>query len=522
MFARWLRLIVVWSVVFSTFPAAAAVTAESWLTTGDETSKLARQPDLAFLPGNGVHPTRIQIDSSLRYQTMEGFGASLTDSSAWLLNNRLNPEQREAWLRSVFSKDDGIGISYVRQPMGASDFATQWYTYDDVPTGQTDPNLEHFSVAHDDAYIVPNLQRAMTLNPQLQVMASPWSPPAWMKTSGHLAGGSLKPEYHAAYADYFVRFIREYEARGIPIHAVTIQNEPQHTSSTYPTSRMEWSQQAEFIKNNLGPAFETEGIETKIVAWDHNWDNPSYPMSILSDPEANPYVAGTAWHAYAGDVSAQSVVHDAFPDKEIYFTEITGGAWWEDWSDNLVWGVRNIMIGATRNWAKTVTYWNLALDTDHGPHIGGCSNCRGVTTIHPQTGEFELTEEYYVIGHSSKFVDPGAYRIASDSFDGNIETVAYLNPDGSKVLVALNPSGSTRSFDVLDDGECFSYTLPAQSVATFKVWQTLTWDGQGDGHWDDIDGGTGDSHWLDHAGAPVAEYPGSGTHAVLQTTRPTP
>jgi glucosylceramidase len=453
--------------------ATAGETVNVWLTTGDGNKKLQQQPNVNFSPGTGSNSLQIQIDESTTYQQMDGFGAALTDSAAWLISNTLSTYQRDDLMSNLFSPSDGIGISYVRLPMGASEFVEdEWYTYDDMPQGVTDTHLISFSIAHDQEYIIPILQQAKSINPQLKVMGSPWSAPAWMKSPETLYGGSLQPGNYQTYANYFVKFVQAYQATSIPIHAVTVQNEPHHEDNSYPTMRMEWFEQASFVKDHLGPAFDNASINTKILIWDQNWDEPNYPLNVLNDATAKAYVAGSAWHCYAGTPAAQILMHEAHPDKNIYFTECTGGEWDTDFASVLVWNFHNLFIGAVRRWAKTVLLWNLALDENHGPHIGGCDNCHGVVTIH-QDGTVDYNVEYYIIGHLSKIVAPGAYRIASNTYDEQIETVAFWNPDDdSKALIALNSTTNTITFDVQWSGQHFSYTLPAQSVATFKWSET--------------------------------------------------
>jgi len=447
-----------------------------WLTTPDESRLLERQADLAMKAEpdkseEAVDTPTIIVDESVTYQTIDGFGASLTDASAWLLAERMDAASRGELMKRLFAREEGIGISYLRLPMGASDFALDHYTYNDLPPGETDPELARFSVAHDEAYIIPMLQEALRLNPELKLMGSPWSAPAWMKTSGSLIGGSLKLEHYGTYADYFVKFVQAYEAAGLPIDAVTPQNEPHHVPADYPGMRMEAVDQTMFVKQALGPAMAAAGLKTKLVIWDHNWDEPYYPMTVLNDPEASRFVAGTAFHGYAGDVSGQSKVKEAHPDKDIYFTESSGGAWADDFGDNLKWDMQQLIIGATRNWARTVLKWNLALDELHGPHKGGCGDCRGVVTIDSSTGAFELNEEYYAFGHASKFVLPGARRIESNTLgSGSIENVAFRNPDGSLVLVALNSGDEEEAFAIRHAGRLLETSLPGGTAATY-VWQ---------------------------------------------------
>lgn len=448
-----------------------ALAVDVWLTKGDKSQLLAQQTDLLLQPGSGSGGYRIGVDAGSTYQTIEGFGAALTDSSAWLMQNRMSGADRTALMKLLFSPDTGAGFSYVRVPMGASDYvASGYYTYNDLPAGQTDGTQSHFSIAHDQAYIVPQLLEAKSFNRDLKIMGTPWSPPAWMKTNGSLYGGHLDPQWYGSYAVYLKKFVDAYTAAGLPVEAISIQNEPEHSSLSYPTMLMSSAQQTDFIKNNLGPLLAAAGIDTKVMVYDHNWDDPGYPIDVLDDPQAKAYVAGSAFHGYAGDVSAQSTVHDAHPDKAIYTTEITGTFTYDNFSDNLVWGLHNIIIGGTRNWSQAAMYWNLALDENGGPKLGGGSDCRGVMTVDSGSGQVTPNEEFYTIAHASKFVQPGAVRIDSDFFSGTLETVAFENPDGSKVLMALNPGNPTRSFRVVEGGEHFAYSLPGKSVATF-VWQ---------------------------------------------------
>jgi glucosylceramidase len=442
-----------------------------WLTTPDQSKLLSKEEELSFSNKEHSVETTIQVDETITYQQMEGFGASLTDSSAWLIDKKLNSEQREKLMNALFDHQEGIGISYLRVPMGSSDFALQNYTYNDLPDRETDPDLEQFTIEYDKNYIIPTLKEAHKINPDLKIMGSPWSPPAWMKTSGSLIGGKLKDDAYDPYAQYFARFVKAYEAEGLLIDAITVQNEPHHEPTGYPGMRMEPDEQANFIKNHLGPVFKNEKINTKIIAWDHNWDEYYYPIEVLNDPEANKYISGSAFHGYAGDVINQQYVHDEHPDKDIYFTESSGGEWASNFGDNLKWDVQTLIIGATKNWAKTVLKWNLALDESFGPINGGCADCRGFVTINQETGDVDYNVEYYSFGHSSKFVKSGAYRIESNGIgNGSILHVAFMNPDQSKVLVALNTYQEDQTFTVQMDTQSFTYTLPAGAVATF-VWE---------------------------------------------------
>jgi glucosylceramidase len=342
-----------------------------------------------------------------------------------------------------------------------------------MPPGQADPDLAHFSIEHDQAYIIPAIQDAFKINPSLKLIASPWSPPAWMKDSDSLVKGTLQSKYYSAWAQYFVKFIQAYQAEDLPIYAITIQNEPQYEPNTYPGMRLEATDEAELVKSYLGPAFQAAGINTKILIWDHNWDKWSYPIEVLDDPQAKAIVDGSAFHCYAGSVIAQGIVHDAHPDKNLYFTECSGGTWIPSFADGFKSDMKNLVIGATRNWAKTVIKWNIALDASHNPHSGGCATCDGLVTIDPKSESgFTYNFDYYSIGQASKFVLPGAYRISSTTFTfSGFESTAFMNTDGSKVLIVSNTTSNVVPFVVRWGNRALTYTLPAGSAATF------TWNG---------------------------------------------
>jgi len=429
---------------------------------------LSREADVHF--DSGTPPAtllRIVVDEGTTYQEMVGFGAAITDASAWLIQNRLTAAQRETLLQELFGPSPGLGLSFTRLTMGASDFSLHQYSYDDMPAGQTDSALAHFSIDSNRAYVLPVVQRALAINPQLKIMASPWSPPGWMKTSGSLIQGTLRPEAYEPLAEYFARYIEAYRAAGVPVYAVTVQNEPHYEPPTYPGMRLEPPARAQFIGQYLGPLFAHRGIGTIILDWDHNWDEYQSPLQVLADSAAPRYIAGVAWHCYGGDVSAQALVHDAHPDKDAYFTECSGGEWAPNFADNLKWFVGTLIIDATRDWAKGVLLWNLALDENHGPHTGGCGDCRGVVTITSGSGAVTRNVEYYALAHASRFVRPGARRIASTSGVAGVESVAFRNADdGSKALIVVNTAAQDRAFTVLWGNQSLRYTLPAGAVVT--------------------------------------------------------
>jgi len=445
--------------------------AQVWLTTGDGSKLLSREADVHF--DSGTPPAtllRIVVDEATTYQEMVGFGAAITDASAWLIQSKLAPAQREALLQELFGPSPGLGLSFTRLTMGASDFSLHQYSYDDMPAGQTDSMLAHFSIDSNRAYVLPVVKRALVINPQLKIMASPWSPPGWMKTSGSLIQGTLRPEAYGPLAEYFGRYIEAYRAEGVPVYAITVQNEPHYEPPTYPGMRLEPPARAQFIGQYLGPLFAQRGIGTIILDWDHNWDEYQSPLQVLADTAAPRYIAGVAWHCYGGDVSAQTLVHDAHPEKDTYFTECSGGEWAPNFADNLKWFVGTLIIDATRDWAKGVLLWNLALDENHGPHTGGCGDCRGVVTITSGSGAVTRNVEYYALAHASRFVRPGARRIASTSGVAGVQSVAFRNADdGSKALIVVNTAAQDRAFTVLWGNQSLRYTLPAGAVVTF-VW----------------------------------------------------
>jgi glucosylceramidase len=440
---------------------------QAWLTLGDKSKLLSDEPVLGFTPGRPVSGATITVNATTLYQQFAGAGAAMTDSSAWLIMKNLDEAARQSLMRNLFTREgSGIGISYLRLPMGASDFALKDYSYDDLVSGQTDPGLEDFSIAYDKEYIIPALKLAAHLNPQLGLMGSPWSPPAWMKKNSQFHGSSLLPEFFADFAQYHVKFVQAYATEGLKIDAITPQNEPLYATEGYPTMYMSAKDQQAFVRDYLGPAFKAAGLDTKIIIFDHNWDLADYPLAVLADAAAANYVDGVAFHCYGGDVSAQSKVHDAYPQKGIWFTECSGGDWAPNFGDNLNWNMKNLVIGNFRNWGKSVLLWNLALDQEAGPQNGGCGDCRGVVTIDTRSGKITYNEEYYALGHLTKFVDPGAYRVFSTGGSGVPQNVAFLNPDGSLVLIVQ--SDSAVDFNVAWNGKFFPYHLPAGGIATFK------------------------------------------------------
>ncbi|WP_256790401.1 glycoside hydrolase family 30 beta sandwich domain-containing protein [Frankia sp. AvcI1] len=413
---------------------------------------------------------RLAVDPAARGQRIDGFGAALTESSARLLWG-LPPDQRAAVLRSLFDPVAGAGLSVVRVPMGASDFATGQYTYDDVAAGTADPRLARFSVARDDRAVVPVLREILAVDSRVRIVASPWSAPAWMKSSSRLGGGSLRPRWYGAWAEYFVRFVRAYAARGITVSAVTVQNEPGHGDPSYPTMTMSAAEQARFVATALGPAFAAAGLATDIVGYDHNWDTPAVPTQVLGDAAAGRYLSGIGWHCYRGDPSAQSQVHADFPGKATWLTECSAGDWHGRPADGFGW-LADVVVDALRNWASTALLWNLALDPAGGPHLGGCGGCRGVVTIAPRA-ETDLravdrSPEFDLLGLAARAAPRGAVRIGARASSGAVGAVAFSLPDGHRSVLAHNRTDDEAVLTVDDGGGAFTVRLAPHALAAFR------------------------------------------------------
>ncbi len=444
-------------------PPAPTNDVEMWLTKGDQSALLQKQTDILSFGTTANSFPNIDIDSATAYQSVDGFGYTLTGSSAYLIR-RMGTAESAALLNELFGSN-GIGVSYIRISIGASDLSPAVFSYNDMPTGQTDPTLANFSLGNDTVDLIPVLKQVLQINPNIKIMGSPWSAPVWMKNNGSTIGGSLQPQYYAVYAQYFVKYIQQMQARGVPVHAVTVQNEPEHGGNN-PSMVMTAAQQADFVKNHLGPAFQTAGITTKIIVWDHNCDNPNYPITIMNDAAAKAYVDGSAFHLYAGDISALSTVRAAHPDKNLYFTEQWTGAN-GSFNGDLVWHIKNVIIGSMRNWSRNALEWNLANDPAFGPHTpGGCSECKGAVTI--SGSAFSRNVSYYIIAHASKFVPTGSVRIASN-LAANLPNVAFKTPSGKKVLIVLNESGTGQGFNIRYKGKWVFTSLAAGAVGTY-VW----------------------------------------------------
>lgn len=438
---------------------------EAWITSPLTNILFQKQnTSLNFTNVVNQQPT-ITVDTTTTFQTIDGFGNCLTGGSATLLN-RMDKASRAQLLKELFATDgNNIGLSYLRISIGASDLSDRVFSYNDLPAGETDAEMTKFSIEPERADLIPVLKEILAINPTIQIMGSPWSAPTWMKTNNASKGGSLKPEYFDAYAKYFVKYIQAMKTDGITIDAITIQNEPLHPGNN-PSMYMTATDQAEFIKKSLGPAFVAANIKTKIIVYDHNADRIDYPLEILNDPEAAKYVDGSAFHLYGGSIDELSKVHEAFPDKHLYFTEQWVGAP-GNMAGDLAWHVRTLIIGATRNWCRNVLEWNLAADPANDPHtVGGCDQCLGTITINGNV--VTRNPAYYILAHASKFVRPGSVRINSNLPD-KLPNVAFKTPEGKKVLIVQNNSETSQKFNLQFKGKTVTTALEKGAVGTY-VW----------------------------------------------------
>ena len=450
-----------------------------WLTTDDQKTLLQAQAPLSFSEGVSAAMPTVFIDEFSRYQSIEGFGASVTDSSAWLMNEVIPKSALPGVMEMLFDHAQGIGISFVRNPMGSSDLARSVYSYDDLSSG-ADPNLNSFSIDHDKTDIIPILLQAKAINPQLKIMGTPWSPPGWMKTSGSMidgtAGGTLLPADYTVFANYFVRYLQGYAAANVPVDYISIQNEPLYDPTGYPGMSMPAATQLSVLRDYVLPALAQNQLSTKVLIYDHNWDQPPYPQTVLADATlaASPQIGGIAWHWYAGTPGAMSLLHNQYPAQNSYVTEASGGTWISDEVKQDF----EMIVQSMRNWSRSYVKWGMALDENRGPYIqGGCNDCTPLITVNSSSGAVSYNIDYYTLGHFSKFVLPGAVRVWSSNATGII-SAAFVNPDDSEALVVYNDSASSQTFAVSSQGRSFTRTLPALAGATM-VWNPVRREGKG-------------------------------------------
>lgn len=432
-----------------------------WLTDPDKGILFRQSSVQSVISADGL--PEIGIDAAKKYQVMDGFGFALTGGSAMLIN-KMSPDKQMTLLHELFSTGrNDIGASYLRVSIGASDLDDHVFSYDDLPAGETDPELKKFSLAENQKALIPVLKKILKIDPKIKILGSPWSAPAWMKTNDSTEGGHLKQEYYHTYAQYFIKYIKGMAANGIRIDAITIQNEPLNANNN-PSMVMTAEEQDNFIKNDLGPAFKAAGIKTKIILYDHNADRPDYPLTILKDPKASIYVDGSAFHLYGGKIEALSEVHNAYPDKNLYFTEEWVGAP-GNLKKDMKFHIKDIIIGATRNWCKNVIEWNLAADPHQQPHTpGGCTECLGAVTLNGD--QVTRNPAYYIVAHAAKFVRPGSTRIESNYLN-DLPNVAFLTPSGQIVLIVYNDTATAKKFVIRSGKRLLKSSLNSGATGTY-------------------------------------------------------
>jgi glucosylceramidase len=436
-----------------------AQTVTPWITSGDQTRLLQQQGTVSFGTNSGTNPSTVTVNAGTTYQTMDGFGYTLTEGSCEVISGMAATQQNQL-LNDLYNPVTGLNASVVRISIAASDLSSSSYSYNET---SGDVNMNNFSLNGPDlTYLIPIIKKIKLINPNIKILATPWSAPRWMKTNNSWIGGSLQTQYYAAYARYFVKYFAAMQAQGISIWAITPQNEPENPHNE-PSMLMNSTEQKNFINQQLGPQMAAAGYgNIKIIAFDHNCDNTAYPIDVLNNSS---YVDGAAFHLYLGNISAMSTVRNA-TNKNVYFTEQYTGSG-GSFSGDFGWHMQNVVIGSTNNWSKTVLEWNAANNPSLGPRTpGGCNTCLGAVTVNNSTS-YTKNVAYYIIGQISKFVKPGAVRISSSSTSGSIQTVGFKNPDGSIALVVYN-SGSANTIKVVSGSSAFNYSVPASSAVTFN------------------------------------------------------
>ena len=462
---------------FGVIAQAQQVPVQSWITTTDEhgiVAGLEEQPSLAFGSNTEDSVPAIHVDEKITYQRMEGGGAAFTDGAAWLINEKLSAVQRDEVMKRLFDPVAGIGVSFLRNPIGSSDLTREWYTLDDNAADRHDPGLPHFSIDHDLADIIPLTLTARKLNSKLTLMINAWSPPAWMKSSGSLVAGDVLPQYYVHHANYFVKAIQAYEAHGLHVNYVSLNNEPTCCQDVnYPSLRTITSaEMATMLKDYWFPAFEKNHLTTKILLLDFNWSAANLVEPLVADSAIrnSPFVGGIAWHGYSGPPSIQSELHDRY-GVEMFMTERSGfGAGSKQQKQDM-----RDMVNVFRNWGKSFVKWPVATDENLGPYRGGCAICTGLVLVHTndaRAGMVEYTTEYYTLGQYTKFVPNGAVRIQSDD-NPKVLNVAFQNPDGSLVLIAYNDTADPQRFKIVWHGRALYATLPTNTSVSFE------WRGDG-------------------------------------------
>lgn len=443
---------------------------QSYLVSEDGSNRMTPST-ISFDSGSDIVDDTITLNPTDQRQEIDGFGFAITGSAAYNLL-KMTPAARKALLTQIFSRQHGYGCSYVRVPIGCSDFSLSDYTCCDTP------GIENFALTSEETqYIIPVMKEILAINPDVKVMSAPWTAPRWMKTNGNWTSGNLRTEYYQDYATYFVKWIQAFQNNGIQIYGVTPQNEPlNHGNSA--SMFMGWNEARDFIKQALGPKFREAGLATKIYVFDHNYnydnlsEQQSYPTKIYADADASRYIAGAAYHNYGGNASEMTNVHNANPDKELIFTEWTAGTWsWPGVGINAVnTDAKALIFDVVKNWGRGAMVWNLMLDSDRGPYRpGGCSTGNGAIDISKSDySTLTYNSFYYVMCIAAAAVSDGAHYITAEGGADGIEFAAFRNNDGGYGLVVMNTSGSERRLRVSDRTNRFVVTIPAHSLASYR------------------------------------------------------
>lgn len=433
---------------------------KAFVTSGDKREAAVGEPIEWSSARAAIEDNEIRIDRDKKYQEVRGFGAAFTDAACFMFD-KLSADSRAKLFRTLFHPSE-MGLNVCRVCMGASDYATHLYSYCD---GDEDRELKNFSIAHDEKYILPMIKEARAQNPDLFLFASPWSPPGWMKAGKSMLGGSMRREYFEPYAQYFVKFVNGYKAHGVPIDAVTVQNEVD-TDQNGAMPACIWAQEYEvgFVSQHLGPAFEKAGIDTKIWIIDHNYNLWGRAIASLEATDMQKYTNAIAWHGYVGDAWRMTTVHNAYPKVDAYWTEggpdVTNADYATDW---VKWS--KSFTTSMRNWCRGITAWNFALDEKGNPNIGPFP-CGGLVTIDSNTKEIRQSGQFWAISHFSRHIKRGAFRVGSEGELKDVMHVAFVNPDGERVLVLTNGGTTSTTVKVKEAGWAFNIDLPADSVVT--------------------------------------------------------
>jgi len=433
-----------------------------WVT--NDSSRFANSGFISWRTGSeNISGESINLSPRKKFQQILGFGAALTDSSCYMFN-QLAPVAREQLFHELFHPSE-MGFNVCRTCVGSSDYATKTYSYDE---GEPDPELTRFSIDHDRQYILPMLRVARKVNPDLFLFSSPWSPPGWMKPNRSMLGGSMQRKYMPSYANYFLKFLQAYELEGVPIQAITIQNEVDtEQDGRMPACTWPQEYEADFVRHNLGPLFEQRGVKTKIWIIDHNYNLWGRALGELETEDVRKYTNAIAWHGYVGQPEWMNRVRDKYPDIEMYWTE--GGPDYKapdyatDWSN---WSVT--FTGIMRNWCRSITAWNFALDEQGRPNIGPFS-CGGLVTIHSESKEITRSGQYWAFAHYCRVVRRGARRFETVSETQGVHHVGFENLDGERVLVVTNP-GAARKVALHADEMMAEASLDKNSITTF-IWR---------------------------------------------------